>query len=100
LGRPANRGYFKHASIKVFIDKTILKPRLRFRLLFSRNFAGEQVPKLEDAIEECLKLDLRVFIDLKDNDTRVGFISMPILLNQPKLCAGFDSSFKDVRKVP
>lgn len=60
--------------LRFFIDETILKSRLRILLLFSRNFAGEQVPKLEDAIEECLKLDLRVFIDLKDNDTRVGFI--------------------------
>jgi hypothetical protein len=69
-------------------------------LLLSRNFAGEQVPKLEDAIEECLKLDLRVFIDLKDNDTRVGLIQLMFLVNQPMICAGFDSSFKDVRKVP
>jgi hypothetical protein len=60
--------------LRFFIDEMILKSRLRILLLFSRNFAGEQVPKLEDAIEECLKLDLRVFIDLKDNDTRVGFI--------------------------
>ncbi|XP_065343714.1 glycerophosphodiester phosphodiesterase 1 [Cloeon dipterum] len=53
----------------------------------SRNYAGEQVPKLEEAIEECLKLDLRVFIDLKDNDTRVLIAVLNMFEKYPDLQA-------------
>lgn len=38
---------------------------------FSDQFKGTRVARLDEAMKECLEHDMRIFIDLKDNDIKV-----------------------------
>ena len=38
---------------------------------FSDLYKGTRVARLDEAVKECLEHDMRMFIDLKDRDTKV-----------------------------
>lgn len=38
---------------------------------FREWYKGERIPTLEEAVQECLSLGLKMFIDIKDNDTKI-----------------------------
>ena len=38
---------------------------------YRHKYEGERIPLFEDAVKECLDLDLRMFIDLKGDDLKV-----------------------------
>ncbi|XP_034236226.1 glycerophosphodiester phosphodiesterase 1 [Thrips palmi] len=51
----------------------------------SDEFKGTRVARLDEAIKECLEHDLRIFIDLKDKDTKLVKVILDIFSKFPKL---------------
>ena len=39
---------------------------------FRDTFAGERIPTLEEAVEECIKLKLSIYFDVKGHPDEVG----------------------------
>ncbi|KAJ1522665.1 hypothetical protein ONE63_001831 [Megalurothrips usitatus] len=51
----------------------------------SDQFKGTRVALLDEAVKECLKHDMRIFIDLKDQDTKLVKVILDIYEKYPKL---------------
>lgn len=51
----------------------------------SDQFKGTRVARLEETIKECLEHDMRMFIDLKDRDTKLVKVVLDIYAKFPKL---------------
>ncbi|KAL3190415.1 hypothetical protein MRX96_019335 [Rhipicephalus microplus] len=52
---------------------------------FAQRFRGERVPKLEEGVEECLRLGMRIIIDVKKHDSRIIGVIDQIFHERPEL---------------
>lgn len=61
---------FKNLLLYVFVYSNYCL--LTWCFCFSDRFKGEKVATLEEGIEECLKLNLKLILDVKEYDNRVS----------------------------
>lgn len=52
---------------------------------FAERFRGERVPTLEEGVEECLRLGLRLIVDVKEYDHRAVALVDELFRNRPEL---------------
>ncbi|XP_075722789.1 glycerophosphodiester phosphodiesterase 1-like [Rhipicephalus microplus] len=52
---------------------------------FAQRFRGERVPNLEEGVEECLRLGMRIIIDVKKHDSRIVGVIDQIFHERPEL---------------